>query len=134
MADAAVVANTSKEAAGVDGGGADPAGGGIAEAGAGGCGESAGRPKWLCSCMRLAWICAMAASVQVILSASVAWEAANEAVVVENVRTVSMRARKSLAERVMYCGGGAEVLGPAIFDRAVGKGPEVSGVVEGIGA
>ena len=45
-----------------------------------------------------------------------------------------MRAKKSLAERVMYCGGGAEVLGPAISDRAVGMGSEVSGEVEGIGA
>ena len=48
----------------------------------------------------------MEASVRVILSASVACEAANEAVVAENVRTVSMRARKSLAERVMNWGGG----------------------------
>ena len=32
MADAAAAANTSKEPAGADGGGADPAGGGIAEA------------------------------------------------------------------------------------------------------
>ena len=32
MADAAAAANTSKEAAGVDGGGADPTGGGIAKA------------------------------------------------------------------------------------------------------
>ena len=32
MADAAAAANTSKEAAGADGGGADPARGGIAEA------------------------------------------------------------------------------------------------------
>ena len=45
-----------------------------------------------------------------------------------------MRARKSLAERVMYCGGGVEVLGPTISNRTVGKGPEVSGGVEGIGA
>ena len=67
----------------------------------------------------------MAASVQVILSASVACEVANEAVVAENVRTVSMKARKSLVERVMYCGGCAEVLGPTISDRAVGMGPEV---------
>ena len=58
----------------------------------------------------------MAASVRVILSASVACEAANEAVVAENVRTVSMRARKSLSERVMYCGDCAEVLGPTISD------------------
>ena len=32
MADAAAAANTSKEAVGADGGGADPAGGGMAEA------------------------------------------------------------------------------------------------------
>ena len=73
--------------------------------------------------MMLAWICAMAASVRVILSTSVACEAANEAVVAENVWTVSMRARKSLAERVMYCGCGVEVLDPAISDRIVGMGP-----------
>ena len=71
---------------------------------------------------------------QVILSASVACEAANEAVVVENVRTVSMRARKSLAERVIYCEGCVEVRGPTISDRTVGMGPEVCGEVEGIGA
>ena len=50
---------------------------------------------------------------------------------VEKVQTVSMRARKSLAERIMYCGSCAEVLGPAISDRAVGMGPEGSGGVEG---
>ena len=76
----------------------------------------------------------MEASVRVILSASVACEAANEAVVAENVRTVSMRARKSLEKRVMYCGGCVEVLGPAISDRVVRIGPEVYGEVEGIGA
>ena len=58
----------------------------------------------------------MTASVRVILFVSVACEAANEAVVAENVWTVSIRARKSLAERVMYCRGGAEVLSPAISD------------------
>ena len=66
----------------------------------------------------------MEASVQVILSANVACEAANEAVVAENVRTVSMRARKSLAERVMYCGGCVEVLGLAISDRTVAWNPK----------
>ena len=45
-----------------------------------------------------------------------------------------MRARKSLAERVMYCGGCVEVLGPAISDRTVGMEPEVCGEVEGIEA
>ena len=76
----------------------------------------------------------MEASVRVILSASVACEAANEAVVAENVLTVSMRARKSLAERVMYCDCCVEVLSPATSDRTVGMGPEVCGEVEGIGA
>ena len=45
-----------------------------------------------------------------------------------------MRARKSLAERVMYCGGCVEVLGPAISDRTMGMEPEVFGEVEGIEA
>ena len=54
----------------------------------------------------------MAASVWVIISSSVACEA----VVAENVRTISMRARKSLVERVMYCGGYAELLSLAISD------------------
>ena len=76
----------------------------------------------------------MEASVRVILSARVAYEVAKEAVMAENVRTVSMRARKSLAERVMYCGGCVEVLGPAISDRTVGMEPEVCGEVEGIEA
>ena len=71
---------------------------------------------------------------RVILYASVSCEAANEAVVADNVRTVSMRARKSLAERVIYYGGGAEVLGPTISGQTVGKGPEVSRGVEGIRA
>ena len=71
---------------------------------------------------------------RIILSASVSCEAANEAVVAENVRIVSMRARKSLAERVMYCGGCVEVLDPAISDRTMGMGTEVCGEVEGIRA
>ena len=71
---------------------------------------------------------------RVILSARVACEAAKESVVAENVWTVSMRARKSLAERVMYCGGCVEVLGPAISDQTVGMEPEVCGEVEGIEA
>ena len=76
----------------------------------------------------------MAASVWVILSASVACEAANEAVVAEKVRAISMRAMKSLVERVVFCRGDAEVLNPTISDRAVGMGPEGSGGVEDIGA
>ena len=69
---------------------------------------------------------------RVILSASVACEAANEVVVAENVRTVSMRARKSIAERVMYCGGCVKVLGPAISDQSVGMGDSCHGRVSGI--
>ena len=69
---------------------------------------------------------------RVILSARVTCEAAKEAVVAENVQTVSMRARKSLAERIMYCGGCVEVLDPAISDRTVAMEPEVYGEVEGI--
>ena len=76
----------------------------------------------------------MEASVRVILSASVACEATNEAVMAENVRIVSMKARKSLDERVIYCGGCVEVLDLAISDRTVGMGLEVCGEVEGIGA
>ena len=53
---------------------------------------------------------------RVILSASAAKEAANDAIVAENVRTASMIVKKSLVERMMYCGGGAEVLDPAISD------------------
>ena len=56
----------------------------------------------------------MEALMRGILSVSVACEAANEVVVAENVRTVSMRGRKSLAERVMYCGGCMEALDYAI--------------------
>ena len=70
----------------------------------------------------------------VIISAIVACEAAKEAVVAENVWTVSMRARKSMVERVMCCGGCVEVLGPAISDRTMGMEPEVCGEVEGIKA
>ena len=69
---------------------------------------------------------------RVILSARAACEATKEAVVAENVRTVSIRARKSLAERVIYCGGCAEMLGPAVLDRTVGMEPEVCGEIEGI--
>ena len=50
------------------------------------------------------------------------------------MHTASMIVRKSLVERVMYCWGGAKVLGPAISDRAVGIGAEGFGGVEGIRA
>ena len=71
---------------------------------------------------------------RVILSTRAACEAAKEAVVAENVRTVSIRAKKSLAERVIYFGGCAEVLGPAVSNRTVGMEPEIYGEVEGIEA
>ena len=64
----------------------------------------------------------MEASMRVILSSRVACEAAKETVVAKNVRTVSMRARMSLAKKVMYCGCYMEVLRPAILDRMVGMG------------
>ena len=73
----------------------------------------------------------MEASMRVILFASVACEAANEVVVAENVRTVTMRARKSMVERVMYCGGCMEALDLAISDRTLGIGPEVCGTEVG---
>ena len=76
----------------------------------------------------------MSASVREFLSASVAWEAANEAAVMENERTASMIVRKSLVEMVINCWGSVEVLGPAISDRVVGMGAEGSGGIEDIGA
>ena len=71
---------------------------------------------------------------RVILSTKAACEAAKEAVVAENVRTVSIRARKSMVERVIYCGGCAEVLRPSISGRTVGMELEVCGEIEGIEA
>ena len=70
----------------------------------------------------------------VILSTRAACEAVKEVIVAENVRTISIRARKSLAERVIYCGGCTEVLGPSISDRTVGIEPEVCGEAKGIEA
>ena len=61
----------------------------------------------------------MAASVRVILSARSAWAVANDATVVENVRTAIMMVRKSRVEIVICCGGGAEVLAAALFVGAV---------------
>ena len=71
---------------------------------------------------------------RVILSARAACEATKEVVVAENVRTVSIRAMKSLEERVIYCGGCTKMLGPAVSDRTVGMEPEVCGEVESIEA
>ena len=52
----------------------------------------------------------MAATVRVILSVRAAWAVANDAAIVENVRTASMMVRKSRVEIVICYGGGAEVL------------------------
>ena len=61
--------------------------------------------------MVLVW--ATTASMLVILLARVAWAAAKDADVAENVRTASIMARKSLLEMDICCGGGVMVLGPA---------------------
>ena len=61
----------------------------------------------------------MATSVRVILSTRTAWAVANDVDVEENVRTASMMVRKSRVEIVIYCGGGAEVLGPTTSVRMV---------------
>ena len=50
---------------------------------------------------------------RIILSAIAVWAAAKDADVEENVRIASMMVRKSGVEIVIYCGGGAEVLGLA---------------------
>ena len=70
---------------------------------------------------------------QVILSARVAWAVENDADVEENVRTASMMVRKSRVEIVIYCRGGAEVLGPAASVRVV-LGAEGSGCAKEAGA
>ena len=67
----------------------------------------------------MAWFCAMAISVHVILLAKAVWVAAKDANVDEKVRTVSIMVRKSRVDMEICCGGRADVLGP--FD-AVGAG------------
>ena len=79
----------------------------------------------------------MATSVRVILSAMAAWAVANDAAVVENVRTGSMMVRKSRVEIVICCGGGAEVLiaapsggavlGPWGLEKTKGSGADGTG-------
>ena len=61
----------------------------------------------------------MAASVRVILSAKAAWAIATDSDLEENVRTASMKVRKSRVEIVICCGGGAKVLTAASSVRAV---------------
>ena len=75
----------------------------------------------------------MAASVRVNLSTRAAWVAANDADVVENVRTASMMVKKSRVEIVICCGGGAEVLTVASSVGAV-LGPWGPEKTEGSGA
>ena len=70
---------------------------------------------------------------RVILSAKAAWAVTNDAVVVENERTMSMKVRKSRVEIVICCGGGAEVLAAAPSGGAV-LGPWGSEKKEGNGA
>ena len=75
----------------------------------------------------------MAASVRVILSVRATWAVANDAAVVEKVRTASMMVRKSWVEIMICCGGGAEVLAatPSIGAALGPGGPEKT---EGSGA
>ena len=61
----------------------------------------------------------MAASVRVILSTKVVWASAKDVDVAEKVRIASIIARKSRVDIEIYCGGGADVLGPS---DAVGAG------------
>ena len=53
------------------------------------------------------------------MSARAAWAVANDAAVVENVRTASMMVKKSQVEIVICCGDGAEVLTATLSVRAV---------------
>ena len=75
----------------------------------------------------------MAASVRVILSVRAAWAVANDAAIVENVRTASMMIKKSRVEIVICCRGGVEVLTAAPSVGAV-LGPWGSEKTEGSGA
>ena len=68
---------------------------------------------------------------RVILSARVAWAVANDANVVENVRTASMMTRKSRVDIEIYCYGGAMVLGLTTYAGAVVSGVEGSRGAEG---
>ena len=74
----------------------------------------------------------MSALMRVILSTRAAWAVANDVDVKENVRTASMMVRNSRVEIVIYCGGGAEVLGPATSVGVV-LGVEGSGGAEDAG-
>ena len=75
----------------------------------------------------------MAASVRVILSARAEWVITNDSDVEKNVRIASMIVRKSRVEIMIYCEGGAEVLGPSTSVGVV-LGTEGSGGAEEAGA
>ena len=70
----------------------------------------------------MVWLCAMAVSVRVILSAKAVWVAANDAGVVDKVRTVSIIMRKSRVDMEICCSGGVDVLGPTDVVGVVGIG------------
>ena len=76
----------------------------------------------------------MATSVRVILSARAAWAVSNDADVAENVRTTSMRTKKSRVDIEIYYGGGAVVLGPTTSIGAMVLGADGSGGSEDAGA
>ena len=61
---------------------------------------------------------------RVILSPRAEWAVANDADAEENVWIASMMVRKSWVEILIYCGGDAEVQGPATSAGAVGLGVE----------
>ena len=67
------------------------------------------------------------------LGARAAWEVENDADVEENGRTESMMVIKSRVEIMIYCGEGAEVLGPTTSIGVV-LGAEGSRSVEDAGA
>ena len=70
---------------------------------------------------------------RVILSARETWAVANDADVDENVRTVSMIARKSRVDIVLCCHGGAVMLGPTTSVGAMVLGTEGSRGAEDAG-
>ena len=70
---------------------------------------------------------------QFILSVRAAWAIANDAAVVENVRTASMMVIKSRVEMLICCGGDAVVLAAAPSVGAV-LGPGGDAGTEGAGA
>ena len=59
---------------------------------------------------------------------------ANDADVAENVRTASMRTKKSRVDIEIYCDGGVLMLGPTTSAGAMVLGAEGSGGAEDVGA